>query len=122
MTQQPKSQSVPGGWNLSDLIRDIVLAWRLMGDPQVSGLLKLLLPVMALVYWISPIDLLVGMPFDDIAVILLATRLFVQMAPPDAVERAMFRSGRGRRSGHSNNSDMDSGPVIDGQWRVVDDE
>ncbi len=110
--RQPQS-SVPGGWSLSQILRDLALTWRLLGDPQVSGFLKLLLPVMALVYWLSPLDLLPGMPFDDLAVILLATRLFVQMAPPDAVERAMG----GRRAG----SHPDDGPVIDGEWRVVDE-
>lgn len=120
MRQKSTSQSIPGGWRLSDILRDIAISWQLMGDPQVSGLLKLLLPVLALVYWISPVDLLVGMPFDDIAVVVLATRIFVQMAPPQAVQRALSRLG-GFGGGRSRASGWDDENTIDGQWRVVDD-
>lgn len=112
-----------GGWRISDILRDVALTWQLMRDPRVSSLLKLGLPVFALLYWLSPIDLLTGMPFDDIAVIILASRLFVRMAPEEAVERALQGLGRfGRRApgGWSNWDDDEN--TIPGEWRVVDDE
>lgn len=126
-----------GSWNLLHIVRDMALTWQLMGDPQVSGLLKLCLPVFAFLYWISPIDLLVGMPFDDIAVVVLASRVFVQLAPPEAVERA--RRKLGRLGGYTQNTaprpdqpdrevwdvwadDAGDDKTIPGQWRVVDDK
>jgi len=117
-----QSNAVPGGWSMREIFRDIWVAWRLLLDPQVSFLLKLMLPVLALAYWISPVDLLPGLPFDDFAVILVASRLFVTMAPSDALARALhnpggFARGFGRRGGGSQDDD-----VVDTTWRVVDDE
>lgn len=135
-----KTDPQGGGWNLAHIVRDIALSWQLLGDPQVSLLLKLCLPVFALLYWLSPIDLLVGMPFDDIAVFILASRVFVQLAPPDAVERARRRLGRfggytQQSTSPSDQPDPDvwdvwdkdekgkdnDGKTIPGEWRVVDD-
>ena len=119
-----------GGWGFSDILRDIAITWQLVRDPRVSFLLKLCLPLFALFYWLSPVDLMVGMPFDDIAVIVLATRLFVQMAPRDAVERALIRMGRLHVHTPSDQPDRDvwnvwdddaDGKTIPGQWRVVDE-
>lgn len=114
-------------WNLAHILRDMAVTWQLMGDPQVSGLLKLALPVFAFLYWVSPIDLLVGMPFDDIAVLVLASRVFVQLAPPAAVERAMRRLGRfgGYSAPPTDQPGQDGwdddGKTISGEWQVVDD-
>jgi len=131
------NQAVPGGWSLREIIRDIWVAWRLLWDPQVSSLLKIALPVMALAYWISPVDLLPGLPFDDFAVILVASRLFVNMVPKDALARALhpgedegiaawFRrqaasgSAPGSASGSSGPEGDDD--VVDTTWRVIDEE
>jgi hypothetical protein len=55
-----------------------------------------------------------GMPFDDIAVIVLATRLFVRLAPPDAVQRALFpRQAQDRPN--------DDEGAIETEWRVIDE-
>lgn len=104
-----------GGWSLARIAQDFASAWRLFWDPRVPTALKVLLPVAALVYWISPIDLLPGLPFDDIAVLILALRLFVQMAPatarPDSTKGAAGANG-------DNGAD---GDVIDTTWRVIED-
>ncbi len=124
-----------GGWGLSDILRDITITWQLMGDPGVSMLLKLCLPLFALFDRLSPVDLLIGLPFDDLAVIVLASRLFVQMAPADAVERALIRMGRMKarpatEKAPSDQPDRDVWDIwdddpktntINGQWRVVDE-
>lgn len=112
-----RSDTTPGGWSLRDILRDIMVAGRLLLDPQVSLLLKLMLPVLALAYWISPVDLLPGLPFDDFAVIMVAARIFVNMAPPDAVARALHASSSfgGWRRGQDDDA-------VDATWRVVDDE
>lgn len=104
------------------LIRDAGVAWRLLWDPAVPGLLKFALPLLALVYWFSPLDLIPGMPLDDIAILLLAARMLVSLAPQDSVRNAYA----GRRNsippqGGSGRSAEDDGDVIDTTWRVVDE-
>lgn len=74
-----------------DLIQRVKLIWRLMGDKRVNFFLKLL-PVAALVYLVSPIDLIPGLALpvigalDDAAILWLGTTLFVSLCP-DAVVR-----------------------------------
>lgn len=134
MTNQNRSsnnaQPNLGGWGLSDILRDFALTWQLMRDPRVSLLLKLALTFFALLYWISPLDLMIG-PFDDTAIMILAVRFFVQMAPREAVERALIRMGRLRRRAPSDQPDRDVWDIwddtsdnntISGEWRVVDDK
>lgn len=108
-------RSPSGGWNLTSLMRDITTAWRLLQDPQVSGLLKLLLPIAALVYFISPFDLLPG-PFDDAVVLFVALRLFLQMAPTEALRNAQASANP------TTSSKPDDDNTIDTTWRVVDDK
>jgi uncharacterized membrane protein YkvA (DUF1232 family) len=59
----------------------------LMLDPKVPLLTKLI-PVLALLYLLSPIDLIPDtVPFltqiDDLAVLLIAARIFLELAPSD---------------------------------------
>jgi uncharacterized membrane protein YkvA (DUF1232 family) len=77
-----------------DLILRVKLILRLMGDRRVSPLLKLL-PIGALIYLVSPVDLLPGLvlPFlgaiDDAAVIWLGATLFVNLCPEDVIQEHM---------------------------------
>jgi uncharacterized membrane protein YkvA (DUF1232 family) len=122
MNSQNPRRSMPAGWSWTNLLRDAVATWRLLWDPSVPGLLKLALPFMALAYLISPLDLIPLMPLDDIAVLMLAARLFVALAPRDSVNRA-FNGGRSPMGGTAagpNTHPMEEGEVIDTTWRVVE--
>jgi uncharacterized membrane protein YkvA (DUF1232 family) len=73
-----------------DLILRLRLILRLMGDKRVNFFLKLL-PIVATIYVLSPIDLipaavvpLIG-ALDDAAVIWLGTTLFVSLCPNEVV-------------------------------------
>jgi uncharacterized membrane protein YkvA (DUF1232 family) len=74
-----------------DLILHIKLILRLMGDKRVNFFLKLL-PVGALIYLVSPIDLIPGavLPvvgaLDDAAVLWLGATLFVTLCPDEVVQ------------------------------------
>src|SRR5690349_726610 len=72
----------------SGMIHNIVvrakLILRLMADPRVSPLVKLL-PVGALVYLVSPFDFVIG-GFDDAAILGLGYYFFIEMCPPGVVE------------------------------------
>src|SRR5690606_27910695 len=72
------------------LWNNIVLSLRLMLDHRVSGRAKLI-PLLALLYMISPIDFLPEIAFgplgavDDMGVLLLALQLFINSAPKDVL-------------------------------------
>jgi uncharacterized membrane protein YkvA (DUF1232 family) len=77
-----------------NLILQGKLILRLMGDRRVNIFLKLL-PVGALIYLVSPVDLLPGavVPFigalDDAAVLWLGATLFVNLCPEEIVQEHM---------------------------------
>ena len=97
----------------SAIMRDLFTAWKLLWNPRVPTLLKLLLPVMATAYWIFPLDLMPGFPLDDAAVMILALKLFVMLAPQDIVEQT--------RSGHSTSVADDDENTINTTWSVVEE-
>ena len=72
-----------------DVIDRVKLIFKLMGDPRVSPLVKLI-PVGALVYLVSPIDVIMGIPglaaLDDAAVLWMGSSLFVELCPSDVVQ------------------------------------
>ena len=85
------------------LIQQGRLAWRLLNDGRVPGWVKLI-PFAALLYFLSPIDLLPDWVFpglgevDDIVVILLALKVFVDLSPVGVV-REQFVNVFGGRGG-----------------------
>lgn len=97
------------------------LLWRLTLDRRVSLPLKMLLPA-ALAYIVLPIDLvpdfapIVGR-IDDLLVLVLAAVLFIALAPRDVV--AEHLSGSGPPPGDAQRDDRS---VIDGKYRIVDDD
>lgn len=95
MATQNKSENMlvpqkPG--MLRDFINRLKLILRLMGDRRVSPLVKLI-PVGALLYWISPVDILMGIPgvdaIDDAAILWFGSTLFVELCPSDVVQEHM---------------------------------
>jgi len=98
-----------GGFSPAAIIRDLSTAWQLLWDPRVPSILKLTLPVFALIYWISPVDLLPGIPLDDMAVVVLAAKLFIQLAS---------QSSNTTSQPNNQTSDDDS---VSTSWQVVDD-
>jgi len=120
MTNNASSQSM-GGAGVNRITQDLISAWHLLWDPRVPTALKIMLPAAALIYWISPIDLIPGLPFDDIAVVILALRMFVMMAPSAA--KSGGPSTPHNEDGNTAGSDDigGDGPVIDTTWRVIDE-
>jgi uncharacterized membrane protein YkvA (DUF1232 family) len=111
MTQQNGSNTT--GSRMGGAAMDqLMAAARLMMDGRVPFSLKLLLPAAAALYWFWPIDLMPGLPFDDIAIVIGAVMLFVKLAS-DAVARADANKPEpGTKQG-------EEGPVVDTTWRVV---
>ena len=87
------------------------LIMRLMGDRRVSSWVKLI-PIGALIYWISPFDLIMGIPgidaIDDVAVVWFGSSLFVELCPPDVVNEHMQQL-------NSNLGNDDSDDIVDAE-------
>jgi uncharacterized membrane protein YkvA (DUF1232 family) len=79
------------GGVVRNILNQIKLIFRLMGDRRVSFFAKLV-PIGALVYLVSPIDA-ISIPIigvvDDAAVLWLSTYVFTELCPPEVVEEHM---------------------------------
>ncbi len=86
MTQQTQPST------FERLLDHIKLSWKLFRDPSVSPLVRYGIPLIGLIYLISPIDFipdaLLGLgQLDDAAVLLLLSQLMIMFAPDDLVNR-----------------------------------
>jgi uncharacterized membrane protein YkvA (DUF1232 family) len=82
----------PGG--VTGLFSDMRLAWRLLREPRVPFLVKML-PVLALFYVISPLDFIPDVlpvlgQIDDLGILILSLKLFLRLCPTVATT---FHSG-----------------------------
>ena len=106
---------------LPKLIKFAVLVWRLTFDKRVSIFLRMLVPL-AIVYVISPVDLLrdrvpiIGR-FDDLIVFGLALLFLTKLASPAIVDEHMGVEPKSDRP-----EDKDPESVVDGTSRLIDDE
>lgn len=124
------NQTNDRGGLLAELLKQLNLVWKLLLDARVPASTKLLLPLMALAYVIFPIDLIPDVlpvlgQLDDLAIVLLAVRLFVMLAPPDVVafhrgETPAGRAAPGDSASAAGGGAGGTGRVVDGTYRVVD--
>ena len=138
MANQTSGKS--GGF-LEDLLLNGQLAWYLFKDPRVSFMLKAVIPLIAVIYFIMPVDLLpdfipiIGQ-LDEVALVLLLIRMFVALAPSDVVEGYRQQAGGPKGSGTeaSGKSTASAGSasangaraksaedVVDADYRVVNE-
>jgi uncharacterized membrane protein YkvA (DUF1232 family) len=112
---------------LADILRQARLVWRLWHDRRVPLWVKLIPPA-TLVYLFWPVDILpdplLGLgQLDDLAVILLGLRLFVALAPEEVVRQHLAELAGRWRVDNPPSRPSTSGPeVIEGQYRVIDEE
>jgi len=94
------------------------LIMRLLGDRRVSPWLKLI-PIGAVIYLISPIDLIMGIPgidaLDDAAVLWFGSSLFVELCPVNVVNEHMQEL-------NSNVTNNDSGDIVDAETTDSDND
>lgn len=110
MTQHAKYQSAV---NNPGFLQQAVRSIQLLFDARVPGSLKLMLPAAALLYWLWPIDLMPGIPIDDVAVLIGAMALFARLAS-EAIERQQ------RQSQQPVGDDAGDATVVDTTWKVVE--
>jgi uncharacterized membrane protein YkvA (DUF1232 family) len=102
-------------------LENLRVTWRLLRDPNVAPFAKKLLPILALVYLISPIDLipdvLLGLgQVDDVGVIGLVIYFLVALVRRAGLESLQETKATGftRHSAEDDN-------VIDARYRIVSD-
>ena len=89
---------------LGELFQNGRLAWRLLRDHRVPSLLKFVVPGLMGAYLLMPIDFIPDFipvlgQLDDLAVLALAVKLFIELAPQDVVRE--LRSGLTQRGASS---------------------
>jgi uncharacterized membrane protein YkvA (DUF1232 family) len=104
------------------LVRNLRLAWHLLLDSRVPLLTKLIIPGLMALYILSPIDLipdvLVGIgQLDDLAVLVLAVKLFIELSPHEVVQEHLRRLAGGGSTRPSGGAP--EGEVVDGEYRVI---
>ncbi|MBN1137338.1 MAG: DUF1232 domain-containing protein [Anaerolineae bacterium] len=120
-SKQPTDVAQTAGF-LGNLVNQVRLVWRLFNDRRVSGWVKLI-PIAGLAYLLSPIDLLPDLlipglgELDDLTIILVSLKMFVDLAPPEIVREHL--NNLTRRAVKRQSS---SEPYIDVPYRVVDDD
>jgi uncharacterized membrane protein YkvA (DUF1232 family) len=100
-----------------DFVDRLKLIMKLMGDSRVSPWVKLI-PIGAIAYLISPIDIIMGIPgidaLDDAAVLWIGSNLFVELCPPDVVQE--------HRQNLGSNLEDSSGDIVDADATDVNDK
>jgi uncharacterized membrane protein YkvA (DUF1232 family) len=99
------------------LFAELRLAWRLVKEPRVPGLVKML-PALAMLYVLSPFDFVPDvLPFlgqvDDIGILLIAMKAFLKLSPQAAHAHHAAAITSGRRYAPMSPSDI----VIDATYR-----
>ncbi len=92
---------VDGGF-FRDIANQIKLIFRLMADPRVNPLIKLL-PIGSIIYLVFP-DFFPLNPLDDAVVVGLGTYMFIELCPPEIVQEHKDALQR----------------VVEGQWRDIE--
>ncbi len=116
MAQQVKRNMDPGA--LTQVARTFQLVWRLLADPRVPVLTKLIIPLV-IVYVVSPIDVIPDVipvfgQMDDLAVIFFGIRFFIELCPADIVMEH-------RRAIAGTTGDVGD-EYVDATYSVVDDD
>ncbi len=105
-----------------DLVIRAKLILRLMGDRRVNPWVKLI-PIATLIYWLSPVDLIMGIPgidaLDDIAVIGFGSYMFIELCPPDVVRE--HTEDLTSNNEIVDNATQDEDEIVDGEATDISD-
>ena len=113
------------GW-VTDLVRQGRLAWRLLWDRRVSFWTKLIPPAM-LLYIFSPADFLPDVALglgqlDDLAILLIGTKLFIELAPTDIVREHLAALGARIQEWRVQDGEKEPPPIVEGEYEIKEIE
>jgi uncharacterized membrane protein YkvA (DUF1232 family) len=128
-----RSQGNPFSGNqlgiLGEFYQNGRLAWRLFRDRRVPSLLKLVVPGVMGAYLLMPIDLLPDLvpilgQLDDLAVLALAVKLFIELSPQEVVQELRYGLAQGGNTAPPGATGeprkAGAGEVVDADYRVVE--
>jgi uncharacterized membrane protein YkvA (DUF1232 family) len=116
---------IPEGSFVREAIQQMKLVYNLMLDQRVPALTKLI-PVASLAYLLFPVDILpdfaIGLgQLDDLAVVMMGLRFFLELAPAEVVREHLKRIAQAAHWSVDNAAKPDSKPdseVVEGKFRV----
>ena len=102
---------------MGTLFAELRLAWRLMREPRVSVVAKVL-PALAALYVVSPLDFIPDVlpvlgQMDDLGILVLSLKLFLRMCPSAAASYHAEAITSGRRFAPMTPTDV----VIEASYR-----
>ena len=115
--------------SLNEVIARGRLVWRLMNDARVATWIKISIPIVVVLYFIMPIDLIPDFipvlgQLDDLGVVLLGMSLMIRFSPQYVVDE--HRMALGDETDGTAGSSNGSGPgqatrkmPVDGEYTVV---
>lgn len=112
----------PGFWK--EIWLQVRLIVALVRDPDVPFYLKLL-PAAAILYLLFPLDFapdiypILGQ-LDDLTVLLVGAKVFVEMAPPDIVARHQQRLGDQGAAGMDDDASLKDAIIIDAEHELIE--
>ncbi len=114
---------------LASIIKNARLVWRLLRDPDVPTSLKIIPPA-TLLYLLFPIDFIPDLALglgqlDDIAIILLGVKLFIELCPQEIVRRHLREMSSVSASYREVDEEPSQEPApsayIDAPYRIVEE-
>jgi uncharacterized membrane protein YkvA (DUF1232 family) len=120
--------------SMNELISRGRLVWRLLNDARVPSWIKIGIPLVVVIYFIAPIDLIpdfiLGLgQVDDLGVLLIGMSLIIRFAPQYVVDEhrvALGYDSVGTPGGTSNGTPrgqatrkMSPDETIEGEYKVV---
>jgi uncharacterized membrane protein YkvA (DUF1232 family) len=108
-----------GFWR--EIVHQVRLVFHLLRDPEVPFYLKLV-PFIGFVYLLSPIDFVpdffLGLgQLDDLTVLLVGSKIFMELAPPHIVAR--HRQAIRTSDGFTDSDGIKESIIIDGEHQTV---
>jgi uncharacterized membrane protein YkvA (DUF1232 family) len=115
---------------IQQLMENGRLAWRLLNDPRVPSWIKFGIPLVVVLYFFSPIDIIPDFilgpgQVDDLAIILLGLTLIVRFSPQAVVDEHKRALGYGDEQPTNQSYDRPAGDSgeptrsVEGEYRVV---
>jgi uncharacterized membrane protein YkvA (DUF1232 family) len=121
----PEQSNSPLGW-IADAIRQGRLAWRLFWDSRVPFWTKLIPPAV-LAYLVSPVDFLpdaaLGLgQLDDIAILLIGMKLFIELAPTDIVRQHLAELGARIQEWQVKDTEDEPPQIVEGEFEITESD
>lgn len=117
---------IPEGSFFREVVQQLKLVYNLMLDQRVHPLTKLI-PIASAAYLLFPLDFLPDIApvlgqLDDLAVVMMGLRFFLELAPAEVVHEHLKRLASGSQWSVTDNPTQPEkkpdGEVIEGSYRV----